>query len=332
MLNTIIWISASVILAVILFYYTPLRYLVLYNILGRIAIRYYHYFSFPIKKACRMIGMKKYPVINKKLLKKYGLNKITPIFEMFVWYDMDYSYIVPEDKRKICVKNGMHIYVVADKTIWGRSNFLDPDDPIRYQLWDGSYIIPLEQVYEKNGEELLPIKKFGYDAQKNDINFEDILLLIQYDIYVHWFYFSDHIPEDVRENIKEIFQIKNVEIHKKTYNEAENYWQYEASTEGRSVMFYSDSWKFKSFSSFNHFGWAKKTDEENYAKTVLKGNLIISFLNRNGERVHPGAEDALYLSVGYAFGQKWKNGEMETPAYLMKEISDSYIDLQYKSM
>lgn len=320
-------ISGSVIILLIGFYFTPIRYLVYYNIISYI-LSFFLKIKYSLKKSCKNIGLKAYPVIPVDTLTKYGLHKDLVAFYMYIWKKMNFK-----SNRIISIYNGLHTYFVGKKNFWGKSSFLDPDDDNRYQLWNGVYIIPLDMVFELKDNKLIKIDKFGFDRINKTFDFDYALLLIQYDVYIHFDLIYKYMPEKYKKDIEGYFKLKNLKLYQVDIPDVKYCWHYKGTVEGRSVMLYLDSLAYKAFSTLHKFGRVTKNDQENFKKSLYKGDIIASYIDEYGRIVNPESDNAKYLTIYYSFGIHWENNNIkkETPDYIIKDLTESYINVKYKS-
>ena len=275
---------------------------------------------------CQRRGLNVYPYINKKLLKSCGLNPVVPAWPMPGWKKMLYQ------KKILSIRKGLVFYSVGLKNFWGKSSFSNPEDNQRYQLWYGLYLVPLDKVFELKNNRKKPFELFAYDKIKKNIDFSQILLLIQHDMYSYLFTLYDYLPQKLKSHHKILkeFQLHNLSINE--INTGIPYsWRYKGNVRGKSLMYYKNSLGFKAFSTYLLFGWVVKNSQKNFADCLFKGDFVIRYIDSNGNIINPETPQAKFLYVGYQFGIHWESSEKkETSDEIMENLAQSLINQKFK--
>lgn len=275
---------------------------------------------------CKKIGLTTFPRFNKKLLKIYGLNTVLPAWPMPGWHNMLFQ------KKIISIRDGLVFYSVGQKDFWGKSSFFDPLDNVRYQLWYGMYLVPLDKIFEIINEEQIPVDKFGYNKNEKEFDFSHALLLIQYDLYSYLFIIINYLSQNMRKPRK---ILKEFEFHNLSVKAIDTgvpfCWRFKGNVGGKSLMYYKNSLAYKAYSSLMPFGWVAKNDQGNFSESIFKGDFTIRYLDRNANTIDPESPEAKYLFIGYLYGIYWETSEKkETPDDVMNNLAQTFLDQNFK--
>jgi hypothetical protein len=311
------------VLLLYLFIFTRLNKIILANFAGRMLYILTKLIRSIIKYTPedKIVGL--YPLVNKHILKKYGLNEDLIGIPMPIWKRMILG------NRVISAEHGTNFFVIGKTNFWGMSSFLNPDDLNRYHLWYGIYLLPLNCIYEIRGGLKSKIDIFGYDVVKNKINIDEVFLIIQYDYYNYFRFSQNKFFKNNPEVFLKKYKFENLNLKAKESNYCNYCWELEGSVYGKNLMNKTKN-PLHSFLQAMTIGWIPKNNEQIHGHSKYKGRMVIAYRDKEGNIVNPSSKDANILSCGYVFGIHWDNNKKETPNYIIEELASDFAKIKYK--
>ena len=303
----------------------PINTTITGNLFGRFLFLILHNMEvlYPFVKDYQVTNLK--PNHPQTILRKYGLHEKLMSMPMPIWKNMQL------DKENISINHGTNYFSIGKKTFWAKTTFLDPADEIRYHLWYGIYMIPLNHVSYSNLEKSSRKRIFGYNPQTKEIDQEEKFQLVQYYYYKKK---KKRTPKIFKENSLDFhqqFQFKQKDLTIEESPLLNHCWIMKGEVSGRSLMNQSKKPMHQFFTAATG-GWIPENNEKNFSQSRYKGRLVIVYRDQEGNPVAPNSEKAKILTVGYVFGIHWDNGNKETSDLIMDNLANSMIQLSYQNI